>query len=234
MDYNFAADRMTCRRCMVIKLQILLNVALLIVCVTLIGGGNREEAAVQHWEIAGTLAEACTCAVPCTCNFGQGPSPQHYCYSVLALQIDTGHYGDVKLDTLRLAMGDAQKGRVAYIDHRATAVQAEALKAIAKRVFGQNLLGQIESAKIMQETDDHSVRVQIAGRGGFDAEILTGRDGKSPIVVENNTTFNMPSTTKSKTKEFRYVDTHGNSIDVRSTNGNKGHFDWTDHSDFYF
>src|SRR5205823_10964258 len=36
----------------------------------------------EHWEISGDLTEACTCAVPCTCNFGRGPSPRHYCYAL--------------------------------------------------------------------------------------------------------------------------------------------------------
>lgn len=217
-----------------VNFRILSAAALFLLPLALSARDTAAVSASQHWEISGTLAEACTCAVPCTCNFGQGPSPHHYCHFVLSLQIDKGHYGNVKLDTLRLATAEAQEGRVAYIDERATPAQAQSLRAIARRIFGERLAGKIETAKITQESSERAIRVQIAGKGGFDANILMSRDGKSPIIVENNASFNVPKTTKSKTTAFRYSDAYGNQIDVRGTNGNKGHFDWTDQSEFYF
>ena len=33
--------------------------------------------------------------MPCTCNFGGSPSPNHYCYAIFSLEIQKGHYGDI-------------------------------------------------------------------------------------------------------------------------------------------
>src|SRR5579863_8464537 len=83
-----------------------------------------------HWEIAGQLSEACSCSVPCSCNFGQGASPHHYCWSMMSFYIEKGYYGSVKLDGLHLAGAHGKGGRVWYIDDRATPEQEAALKAI--------------------------------------------------------------------------------------------------------
>jgi hypothetical protein len=190
---------------------------------------------MEHWEIHGTLTEACTCAVPCTCNFGEGPSPHHYCYSLFSLNIEKGHYGSVKLDSLHLAVAHAQQDRVVYIDEAATPEQSEALKAIATRILAKhNFNGAFEKARIRQEIGDREAHVEIGTYGGFDTDYIIGGDGKTPVVVENNTTFNIPRATKTKTKSFRYKDAHGNDIDTKATNGNQGHFDWTDQSTTYF
>src|SRR5438309_11982638 len=86
------------------------------------------------WHISGQLSEACTCSVPCTCNFGQGPSPAHTCWALFSLDIRKGQYGKVRLSGLRLAGAAGAKGFVAYIDQRATPEQAQALQAIAAHV----------------------------------------------------------------------------------------------------
>src|SRR5215472_12305137 len=74
---------------------------------TFIAAGRRATAFDQppktgdHWQIKGSLSEACTCSVPCTCNFGEGPSPHSYCYAVFSYEIKEGSFGGVKLDGLR-------------------------------------------------------------------------------------------------------------------------------------
>jgi hypothetical protein len=216
-----------------------LRTALLIITLLALAGAAGTRAGVPaagaaHWEIVGTLTEACTCMVPCTCNFGEGPSPHHYCWTVFSLQIDKGQYGDVKLDSLHLAVGHAQKMWVAYIDDRATPEQSRALKTIALRVLKDTpFRGQFETAHIVQQIGDSSARVQIGQYGGFETNYIMGMDKKTPVVVENNTTFNIPRSTKTKTTVFRYRDAHGNDIDTGSTNGNQGKFDWTDRTSTY-
>ena len=222
------------------KFRVLRIAAALIVLIGTVAvrAGSPKAAAndsTQHWEIAGTLTEACTCSVPCTCNFGEAPSPHHYCWSVFSLEIEKGHYGAVKLDGLHLAVAHAQSDRVAYIDESATPDQAAALKAIGSKILAEhNFSGVFDTAKITQEIGDATARVQLGNAGGFDADYIIGRDGKTPVVVENNTTFNIPRSTKTKTKIFRYKDAHGNAIDTTETNGNQGKFDWSDQTESYF
>src|SRR3954454_23130630 len=93
------------------------------------------------WRISGQLSEACTCSVPCTCNFGQGPSPSHTCWALFSLDIGKGRYGKVDLKGLRLGGAVGPKGIVGYIDDRATPQQAQALQAIMGHV-GESVLKQ--------------------------------------------------------------------------------------------
>jgi hypothetical protein len=111
----------------------ILNAFLALAAVAGIGASAPES--TEHWEIAGTLTEACTCSVPCTCNFGEAPSPHHYCWSVYSLEIEKGHYGAVTLDSLHLAVAHAQSDRIAYIDETATPEQSAALKAIGSKIL---------------------------------------------------------------------------------------------------
>ncbi|MBC8101526.1 MAG: DUF1326 domain-containing protein, partial [Cytophagales bacterium] len=52
------------------------------------------------WSATGTLLESCTCAVPCTCNFGEGPSPHAYCHAVFAYRFEKAIWGGVDLSGL--------------------------------------------------------------------------------------------------------------------------------------
>jgi hypothetical protein len=187
----------------------------------------------EHWEISGDLSEACTCGVPCTCNFGQGASPHHYCYALFALDIQKGHYGKLKLDGLHLAGAHAKKGEVWYIDEQATTEQASALRAIAAHLVTRKT-AHFETARIIQQVGDKGNRLEIGDKGGFEADYIIGLDKKTPVVVENNTTWNIPRSTKGKTKRLQYKDQYGNKFDMRGTNSNEGKFDWTDQTATYF
>src|SRR5260370_5015195 len=78
-------------------------------------------ASAPSWEIAGELAEACTCRVPCTCQFGEGPTPGPGCHSIISLSIEKGHRGDVVLDGTKLALVRGNQGTIFYIDSAAPA-----------------------------------------------------------------------------------------------------------------
>ncbi|HME00561.1 MAG TPA: DUF1326 domain-containing protein [Terriglobia bacterium] len=192
----------------------------------------KATATGQHWEISGDLSEACTCNVPCSCNFGQGPSPHHFCWSLFSLAIQKGHYGSVSLDGLRLAGSHGKKSKVWYIDDRATPEQGEALKAIATHIDPS--ANHWERAHIVQEAGEKTNKLQIGDQGGFEADYITGMDGKTPVVVENNTSWNIPKSVKGKTKFLRYSDEFGNKFDMTGTNSNQGKFDWTDETKEYF
>src|SRR5712692_8445964 len=108
------------------------------------------------WRISGQLSEACTCSVPCTCNFGQGPSPSHTCWALFSLDIGKGRYGKTALNGLRLAGAAGANGMVAYLDERATPAQAGALQAIVAHV-GERLQ-EITKAQDPKALDDPSMK----------------------------------------------------------------------------
>ena len=91
-----------------------------------------------------------------------------------------------------------------------------------------------ETARITQEVSEKGNRLEIGTMGGFEADYIIGLDKKTPVVVENNTSWNIPKSIKGKTKRLRYKDQHGNKFDMTATNSNQGKFDWTDQTPVYF
>jgi hypothetical protein len=89
------------------------------------------------WELKGQELVNCTCEYGCNCQFNALPDKGH-CHAVAGIQIDEGHYGEVKLGGLRLAAifkwpGPIHEGNgeaIAFIDEIATPEQREALLKI--------------------------------------------------------------------------------------------------------
>ena len=179
------------------------------------------------WEASGTLLEACSCSVPCPCNFGQGPSGDS-CHTVYAYRPKKARYADVSLDGLVFGGGEADKGVMGFLDARATAEQRPALEKLAMAVFGQGGASsgprKFETLPIMATSDATKFKVMFGEHGGFDANILFGRDRKRPIVVENNTTWPVERFIKGKTTRFAYQDSLGNKLDLDGVNANLGEF----------
>lgn len=89
---------------------------------------------MTKWEFKGRELVNCNCAYGCPCQFNALPTYGH-CEAVAGIQIDEGHYGDVELDGLRLAMILQWPGAVhegggrcqPIVDERANEAQREAL-----------------------------------------------------------------------------------------------------------
>jgi hypothetical protein len=89
------------------------------------------------WEIKGRELINCTCEYGCNCQFNALPDKGH-CHAVAAIAIDEGHFGDIRLDGLRIAsifkwpaaihLGNGEA--IAYVDARADAAQRDALLRI--------------------------------------------------------------------------------------------------------
>lgn len=102
--------------------------------------------ATPPWNVSGQYYETCSCDFVCPCVLGQmavEPS-KGSCTFAMAFQIERGHYGTAALDGLgfivlgftpgAMAKGDWLVGLVT--DARATAVQREAIIAIASGASG--------------------------------------------------------------------------------------------------
>ena len=180
------------------------------------------------WEATGTLFEACSCSVPCPCNFRQSPS-RGYCHTVYAYHLKSAHFGAVQLDGLVIGGGEADKKPMGFLDSRAAGDRRIALQKLALAIFakGGPASGEREfaSVKIVTEQSDFKFSVRFGDSGGFDADVLIGGDGKSPIIVENNTTWPARRFIKGKTSFFDYKDPHGNVLKYDGVNANLGDFD---------
>jgi len=180
------------------------------------------------WSATGTLLEACTCAVPCTCNFGEGPSPEMYCHAVFAYRLDKANYDGIDLSGLILGGADGEKGGLGFLDDRATPPQRLALEKLARKIFAQGGPAggsrRFIPVKITHEVKENNLRLAIAEGGGFAAKVLIGGDGKTPIVVENNTVWPIPRAIKGKTQTFTFKNPATGTIGGDGRNANYGKF----------
>ncbi len=203
---------------------------------------EASSTAANLWAIRGALTETCTCSVPCTCNFGEQPSPNGYCYPFYSYHIQKGNYGDVPLDDLHFGSADLKNGRTMFIDERANEHQREALRLIVARVIERVPAGDAEAkakeiaprilyAAIKQEYGDRTNHLEVPGLGQFSSNYILGMDKSQPIVVRNNTTWRIRDTIKAKTTIYR-IKAGKDVIDLKDTNSNQGDFEYTDKTDF--
>src|SRR6266852_4682961 len=108
--------------------------ALLLLLAPVLLLANDGKSSSQKWHIKGSLSDACSCAVPCTCMFGRGPSPHHYCYDMDSYKIEQGNFNDIQLDGLKFVIAHAKYGSTLYLDKNASPVQRVALMQIANKV----------------------------------------------------------------------------------------------------
>lgn len=201
-----------------------------------------EALAAKAWKIKGALSEACTCAVPCSCNFGEGPSPHSYCYPFYSYHIEAGRYGDVVLDDLHFGSADVRSGRHMFMDERANPQQREALRVIMARVVervsaedsekkAQEMAEEIRYVKVEQEYDARKNLLRVAGIGEFAADYVMGLDKSAPVVVRNNTTWRIHEAIKAKTSAYK-VKIERDVVDTKDTNSNQGEFEYTSEMNF--
>nr|MEA2798886.1 hypothetical protein [Phenylobacterium sp.] len=89
------------------------------------------------WEIKGRELVNCTCEYGCNCQFNGLPDKGH-CYAVAGIIIDQGHFGETRLDGLRIAaifkwpkaIHEGNGEAIAFVDQAATAAQRESLLRI--------------------------------------------------------------------------------------------------------
>ena len=179
------------------------------------------------WEAKGTLFEACSCSVPCPCNFGQSPT-QGFCHTIYAYRLKTARYGNMVLDGLVFGGGEGPQGAAGFVDARATATQRPILEKMALAVFGKGGASggprKFTPARLALDDTGNQFHVEFGAAGGFAADVLIGADGKNPIIVENNTTWPVRRFIKGKTTRFDYKDALGNNLHYDGVNANLGEF----------
>ena len=193
---------------------------------------RAADPAKGRWTANGTLFEACTCAVPCSCNFGEPPSPHGYCHAVYAYRLEKASWDGIDLSGLVIGGADGPKGGAAFLDERATAAQRPALKRLTRAVWGQGGPGNAPDmpfsfAAVVPTVSGNDLRLKIGDVGGFAARVIVGRDGKTPVVVENNTVWPIPRAIKGKTSTLEFLDKNVGKISASGTNANYGKFSFS-------
>jgi hypothetical protein len=187
----------------------------------------KEGQTNTSWEAKGTLFEACSCSVPCPCNFGQPPT-RGYCHTIYAYRLKTARFEGVTLDGLVFGGGEGPQGAIGFVDARATPAQRPVLEKLAIAVFGKGGASggprKFVPARIGVTDSPNQFNLEFGESGGFAADVLIGADGKNPIIVENNTTWPVRRFIKGKTTRFDYKDALGNRLHFDGVNANLGEF----------
>ena len=100
----------------------------------------------EDWNLEGEWFKNCNCDPGCPCDFNQAPTHAN-CEGMVAMRIDRGHFGDVRLDGLFFAGNVWWPGRMdegngevqPLIDERADESQRQALLEIMSGAHGDTL-----------------------------------------------------------------------------------------------
>lgn len=146
--------------------------------------------AETSWVIKGAEFGSCNCDYGCPCQFmGRPSSDNGDCKFAEFVQIDEGHYGDVKLDGLRFVWiggwpGAVHEGNgtIQYIiDERADDAQREAIRRIVYNEDSDELVTSYAIYNSTCTTIHEPIFAAIEME--FDVEALTGHAEVPGIVV---------------------------------------------------
>jgi uncharacterized protein DUF1326 len=176
-----------------------------VVAIGAVAGSTAAPAAgASDWAVNATVIEACSCPMFCQCYFNDKPAGhhtaqghQHFCKGNLAWRINSGHYGNLKLDGVKFWLagdlgGDFKtgQGEWAVLTHEraATPQQREAVRVFLQRVLPLKWKSYAEADGVIDTWQkDKDTAVAILD-GGKTAEIRLKRFPgmtSEPIVIRN-------------------------------------------------
>jgi hypothetical protein len=188
------------------KMKTKINLVVLMLClgaVVYVNPVNADD--TKDWSINFTIIEACSCPMFCQCYFNTKPAShshgmgmsEHYCRFNNAYRVNSGHYGDVKLEGVKFwaagdlgddfGDGDAEWIEITF-DPSVTKEQREAVAAILPTVYPIKW-------KTMTIAEDKTIE-WTAGKDRSVAKLDDGKAGEvvlvryqgltdEPIVIKN-------------------------------------------------
>jgi hypothetical protein len=170
------------------------------------------------WHITATVAESCSCAVSCSCNFGGNPNRMP-CEGNRLISITKGHYNDVDLAGVAfLVTFEMRNWSKVYVSDKVSARQNAAVEALLPIAFAgfRNGMLSLQKAPITMEITD--TRVRFSGpESSVDMEVMKGLGGK-PVKI-----LNLPNPAYQDYTQFKSVShqhsSQGHSWSHSGTNG---------------
>lgn len=143
----------------------------------------------SSWRLRGEALNSCNCAWGCPCQFNALPTHGR-CEAFVAFEIHSGHFGDIRLDGLRVAGVYAWPGPIhegggtcqAVIDERADPAQREALLRILSgqeggaffeifaSVVSEVLPPQFKAIELESDRERRTGRLRVDGVGELEVE----------------------------------------------------------------
>lgn len=152
-----------------------------------------------QWNVNGCYLETCSCDTACPCAF-LSPPTKGECTLFAGWHIDQGHYGDVSLDGLNVALAAYAPGHMMevqwkaalYLDERASETQRNALtevftgKAGGQPAMLASHIGQfvgIRSVPIEYRDDGKHQSLHIPNIAEASINDLSGAKGESIVIT---------------------------------------------------
>ncbi|MFQ5693011.1 MAG: DUF1326 domain-containing protein [Nitrospinota bacterium] len=187
------------------------------------------------WNLAGTYFETCNCEAACPCVF-LSPPTEEACTVLVGWHIHRGHFEDVTLNGLNVALAVHSPGHMAqvkwkvalYLDERASEEQKDALTRIFSgqagghpavlAAFVEEVVG-VKSAAIDYRAEGKRRSLRIAGVGEAEIEALSGQGG-ADVTVNNHPLCLAPGqpAVVARSTKLSYHD-HGFDWEVSERNG---------------
>ena len=163
-----------------------------------------------NWHVTAMVAESCSCAISCHCNFGSEPTHMP-CHGNRLISIKSGHYQDVDLAgvafLVTFMMRDWSK---IYLSDRATDHQTAAVQSLLPIAFSGFRRGMLSFAKAPLTMEIGANRVAYSvPESAVDMELMRGFDGK-PVKV-----LNLPNPAYQDYTQYRSVVLRHESADHR-------------------
>lgn len=168
---------------------------------------------IPKWRLKGRWFDVCRCAIPCPCSWAQPPDDD-FCDGSLLWHIDEGHYGDLRLDGLSMAMviafkrnfwgkgddGPTDIKQALFMDARADEDQRGALQNIFGGQVGgwPKVIGAITSRGEMKGFEVATIEFDIA-------EDLTSWSAEVPGRLRAAATALFGPTSNGKVPEIRHL-----------------------------
>ena len=189
-----------------------------------------DPATKTEWRIVGEEVGSCNCAWGCPCQFNALPT-DGYCEVLAAMDIETGYFGDTKLDGVRYAQifhwdGPVHEGngwRRLVVDEGATPEQRAAIEALTSgtqghpvfEIFSAMAPNALETVvapiELEHDREKRQARIRIVGIAESQIEPIrnpiTGEEHRARIDLPNGF-------------EYRVAEV-GDSVRWRTTAGEK-------------
>lgn len=176
----------------------------------------------EPWKINGELALSCNCTVfcPCVLSLGQHPPTEGYCQTWLGIRIDDGHFGDVDLTGINLALmmeipGLMSRGNwtAALIVDDSAGIQAvrSLTRIFTGRAGGTTgllsiLVGKflgVQQAPVSYTVDGNTRIVKVPKLIDGAITPVTGTDKGEEVVITNSQYWIAPNVTVCKSDRSR-------------------------------
>lgn len=171
------------------------------------------------WHITATVAESCSCAVSCSCNFGGNPSRMP-CEGNRLISISKGHFGDVDLAGVAfLVTFEMRSWSKIYVSDKVSEKQNAAVEALLPIAFAgfRNGMLSLQKAPITMEITD--TRVRFSGpESAVDMEVMKGFGGK-PVTIMNLPSPAFQNYTQFKSTSHTHAASDGHHWSHTGTNG---------------